>query len=151
MSRFTIDYTLADHGWADVRFANSLGQCESGVSYLHDSLGQLADMAIKLQHGAVSAKTVFMDEPGELQFAVEVRDDKAVYEIRRFRDWHSWGMRPENDYEVGLSGSCQPRRIVQQIFAVLRDIHDEIGPEEYKKRWLKHEFPSEKYRSLKEG
>lgn len=150
MAKFTIGYVVRNHGWATVNFANEEGECESSVSYLHDSLGQLADMALELKRGLSDAKAIFMDEPGELQFVVDVINDEASYEVRHYRDWASWGMHPQEVFDVLLKGTCQPNRIIQQISNVLWKIHEEMGPQEYLKRWSSHEFPLEKYKLLLE-
>ena len=83
MGSLSIEYKLADHGWADVRFTNGLSGSdriivEEGVSYLHDSLEQLADMAIDLQRGAEQAFAAFVNEPGETQLVVRLIDEEAI-------------------------------------------------------------------------
>lgn len=151
MKKFTIEYILGNHGWATVKFSNHIGICESPVSYLHDSLDQLADMAIELNRGLPDAKAVFMDEPGELQLCVQTQNTEVTYEVRQYKDWSSWGMHPQDSYNVILSGTCSLKRVVQQINKVLWKIYTEIGPAEYKERWIEHDFPTEKYQRIKTG
>jgi len=115
MTKFTLEYVLDNHGWASVKFSDLNATCQSAVSYLHDSLAQLADMALELKRGLSDANAVFMDEPGETQFVVYVKSKTAFYEVREYRDWASWGMHSQDDYKVMLKGDCLTSRIVQQI------------------------------------
>ena len=158
MSKLTIEYFLDNHGWADVRFSDGKTHCESSASYLHDSLDQLADMALDLKHGVDAAFAVFVNEPGETQFVVNITNNEAFYELRQLDDWQSWGKQelnwekqPHENYRVLLKGNCSPHTIVSQIHNQLRRIHDEIGVVEYKKRWQEHEFPLEKYQLLEKS
>ena len=143
-----IEYNLEEHGWATVVLTNGVDTYDSCVSYLHDSLGELAQMAIDLKNGVPETKTVFMDEPGELQLIVRVEDDEAYYEARWFNDWASWNMHPESEYKVVISGRSSTTRIIQQITTVLWNIYQNIGPEQYKKRWVEHEFPIRQFKEL---
>jgi hypothetical protein len=146
--KFGIEYKLEEHGWATVVLTDGSNTYDSPVSYLHDSLGELAQMAIDLKNGIPEVKVVFMDEPGELQLVVQVKEDIAYYEARWFNDWASWNMHPESEYKVVLSGESSPARIVQQISTVLWNIHKNIGPEQYKERWVQHEFPTTIFNQL---
>ena len=69
----------------------------------------------------------------------------------RDRDWASWGILSDSEFEVVLSGTNTINAIIQQISDTLKDIHDNIGIEEYKKRWIEHDFPTEKYQLLIKG
>lgn len=143
-----IEYKLQDHGWATVTVTDGVDSFSSPVSYLNDSLGELAVMAVNLKEGSFEEKAVFMDEPGELQLVVTVKNGKAFYEARWFNDWASWNMYPETQYEVVVSGECTPTRIVQQITTVLWEIHQNIGPAKYKELWINHEFPLKSFKTL---
>ena len=107
-------------------------------------------MALELKRGLATTKACFFDEPGELQFIVNLASDLASYELRQFQHYASWGGAQE-DYKVILNGECRPKRIIQQISTVLWKIHEEIGPEEYQKRWGRDEFPIAKYKTLMES
>jgi len=147
MTKFAIEYNLGNAGWATVRFIDVNATASSPVSYLNDSLGQLADMALELKRGLSDAKAVFMDEPGELQFIVDVKNGTAFYEVRRYKNYASWGMHPQDDYDVALKDECPPKRIIQQISTNLWKIYEEVGVEQYQERWG-HPFPVEKYKAL---
>ena len=146
--KFGIKYKVEDHGWALVYLTDGDKKIDSPVSYLHDSLSELAEMAIHLKDGHNESKVVFMDEPGELQLVVKVEGETAFYEARWFNDWASWNMHPESDYRVELKGETTPARIVQQITTALWEVYENIGPEKYKELWCEHKFPMEMYRKL---
>ncbi|GAB4195272.1 MAG: hypothetical protein Tsb002_27610 [Wenzhouxiangellaceae bacterium] len=146
--KFGIEYKLEEHGWATVVLTDGVEKYESPVSYLHDSLAELAQMAIDLKNGLSKTKTIFMDEPGELQLVVNVKDEVAHYEGRWFKDWASWNMHPESEYEVVVHGTCSVARVIQQITSILWNIHQNIGPTEYKERWVEHEFPIKQFNVL---
>ncbi len=52
------------------------------------------------------------------------------------------------DYEIVLTGTSTTENFVQQVSEVLRCIYDDAGVDEYKKRWIEHDFPTEKFRLL---
>ena len=144
--KLSISYKVHEHGWAMVYFSDGEKTIDSRVSYLHDSLGELAEMAISIKAGHSESKVFFMDEPGELIFIVLLNNEEANYEVRWFNDWSNWGMNSE--YKVLLKGTATPKRIVQQITTVLWDIHQNIGPDKYKELWCEHDFPIQQYKKL---
>jgi len=151
VSSFAIQYKIENHGWATICVQNGKQKFESSVSYLHDSLNDLAQMAIDLKNGATKAQSLFMDEPGELLIVVTIKNGEALCEARLYRDWASWGIVQDTDFKVVLSGTNTIDAIVTQISDVLSQIHDDIGVEEYRKRWIEHDFPAEKYKLLING
>ena len=57
-----VAYDLHDAGWAEVSFRAASERLGFAVSYLHDSLGDLARMGLTLKMGAEHAEAVFMVE-----------------------------------------------------------------------------------------
>lgn len=146
--KFSIEYKVQEHGWAEVFISDGETTIDSPVSYLHDSLRELAEMAISIKAGHKQSKVVFMDEPGELQFLVTLKGEQANYEARWYNDWASWGMGSESEFKPMLQGSCSSSRIVHQITKVLWHIHQNVGPEKYKELWGEHEFPVKQFTVL---
>lgn len=146
---FRIAYEVKNHGWAEVSISFEEISVVRVVSYLHDSLLDLARMALNLLDGSANATAVFMDEPGELQLHVDCKSEVAHFVVRGYRDWASWGMWNTDDFEILLEGTCSRSRIVRQIMDLLWKIYEEIGPEEYRDRWG-HEFPIDDFESLTE-
>ena len=59
-----LNYILEDAGWAILEISKGEELLKLNISYLHDSLKNLAESAIELE--TKNEKTViFMDEPGE--------------------------------------------------------------------------------------
>jgi len=58
-------YHLRNAGWADATIREGRDSVTMTVSYLHDSLEELADAMNLLLMGGKESGTVFMDEPGE--------------------------------------------------------------------------------------
>src|SRR5205085_4556315 len=61
----TLSYILHGAGWATATVADAGQQREMIVSYLSDSLSDMAQAAIRLLEGAESVRFSFDDEPGE--------------------------------------------------------------------------------------
>ena len=55
----------------------------------------------------------------------------------------------EDDYKLVLKGETTIAKYVNQVRSVLEKIMTEIGAEEYKKKWIEHNFPIEEYLELK--
>jgi len=148
MPKFTLSYELENHGWANVSFADNYQKFETSVSYLHDSVLDLVNMALDLKKGLTTSEAIFLQEPGETRLVVTVESENAHYEVRVYRDWASWGMTSLHEYEVLMSGLCRTSRMVQQIHSTLNKLYEDIGPKEYKKRWIEHDFPEALYQKL---
>jgi hypothetical protein len=148
MDKLSIEYVVDKAGWAEARISNGKDKAIITVSYLHDSLLELAQMAVSLRNGVKETKVLFMDEPGEHQFIVSTEGNEASYEVRWYSDWESWGFRKKSEFKLVLKGIAPVQRIVQQITQALWHIHEEIGPVKYKELWVEHEFPEKQFKEL---
>lgn len=148
MKKLSIEYVVEKAGWAQARITNGDSEAIITVSYLHDSLLELAQLALSLKKGAPEAKVLFMDEPGEHQFIVSTDGAEAKYEVRWYSDWESWGFRNKNEFHLVLEGATSVQRIVQQVAQVLWRIKEDLGAEKYKELWVEHEFPEQEFREL---
>ena len=144
-----IEYKLENAGWAVGRIGNGEKYIEFDITYLNDSLKELAESAIGIKEKATKSVT-FMNEPGEHKFILnKIEENKIGYELRWYSDWLSWNLVSEDDYKLVLKGETTIAKYVNQVRSVLENIMTEIGAEEYKKRWIKHNFPLEEYLKLK--
>lgn len=148
MSDLVLTYDVEDAGWAEASVRNCAGQHRMTVSYLHDSLSDLAEMAISLLQGEVSSQALLMDEPGEHVFFVTINGEQAQYELRYFADWASMGCVEEDDYKIITKGECVVQHLANQVFLILQKIDADLGPVVYKQRWVEHDFPTEEYQYL---
>lgn len=143
-----IAYQLHNAGWAELSFRAEPQTLSFAVSYLHDSLGDLASMGLALQKNATRAEAVFMGEPGEMILVVTGTKESLQYEMREYRDWSSWGIVAVDDHEVVARGEIGRAELVRNIHAVLQHLHIEVGPKRYRELWVEHDFPLKDYESL---
>jgi len=112
------------------------------VSYIDDSLLQLATAACRMADGATEGTVYFLDEPGEHELALNCNANGDIdFEVRWRDDWSSWGVAPKGVYETRLSGQCGISEFASAVLVALQELHREVGPEEYLKRWVAHPFP----------
>lgn len=149
-NKFELDYSLSAEGEATVRFSDGAKTVESHVSDLHDNLRDLARMALSIQAGDLTARAVFVVDPGELHLALDLGLDSVRYEVRRFEDWASLQPGPDWQYEILLEGVTTPEAIVGQVKDVLRRLEENPGAERYRELWRQHDFPVEELRRLEE-
>lgn len=141
-------YEVQEAGWALFSVQGKEERMSVGVSYLHDSLGDLAQMALAFSQKATEATGIFMQEPGEVQLVVRAFENSLLCELRNFRDWASWGMAADDDFEVLMRWTVSRSDFVRNVHDVLERIVLSIGTEQYKERWVEHEFPSEAFQAL---
>jgi hypothetical protein len=143
------DYVLDGAGWATATVLVSGHEVAIVVSYLHDSLGQLADAILELEAGQQEATVVFMSEPGEHHLVFRRIGDSVAVEVRWFKDWASWGMYPPERYEIVAVGTSPFAVVREQVVAALNRVLAEHGVEGYKAKWVEHEFPVTAHERLK--
>jgi hypothetical protein len=135
------DYKLTGSGWATAMIANGDQEIEMTVSYLHDSLEQLAQSVLALHAGQPEATTVFMDEPGEHHVIFSLVSKSAVnVTVKWFNDWQSWGL-PHQPPETWLEFSTTLSELHLQVLAAFDALLAEHGVSGYAASWGEHEFP----------
>lgn len=146
---FFIEYKLDKAGWAYGKIGNVEKEIKFVVSYLHDSLLELAQSAIDIQV-MTSKQVIFMDEPGEFILKLKREGNmKLSYELRWYDDWFSWGMYPEDNFKLMLSGETTVSRYVNQVRNLMLQLMEKHTEKEYKKLWVEHDFPSKAFNKLK--
>lgn len=140
--RFYFAYELHQAGWATARIRHGDNSVDMPVSYLHDSLRELAIAVYWVAQGPTTERVVFMAEPGEHQLTL-TRIDGAdcCYFIELFNDWDRWGIRWLSASNPICNGVVPVRRLVQQVYSVLWALYAEFGETGYKARWGQHDFP----------
>jgi len=144
VSKFSLNYEVFEHGWAQISIGLGDQLIEQRVTYLHDSLTDLAYMALDLDNGISNLKAKFRDEPGQLDLVVSSIGSEVTIEVHRFQDDAN-----NSNMQLVAKGKSETIRIRHQIFQVLHSIYTELGPEKYKERWKNHEFPTSLYLELK--
>jgi hypothetical protein len=144
-----IDYQINDAGWATGKIGNEDTSETFGISYLHDSLKELAESAIEIQNKDCKS-VIFMEEPGEHQLVLTKKDRNLIeYELRWYREWASWNETSVDNFELILKGETTIPKYINQVRTVLIKIMNDIGPELYKEKWGEHDFPITEYEKLK--
>jgi hypothetical protein len=143
------DYRIDGAGWATATLGDDNHQVAMTVSYLHNSLAQLAESVQALQAGQAEATVIFMDEPGEHHVVLrKVGGDAVSVQVRWFNDWASLKMYPADRYKVAFDGSSTLSEIRELVVAALARILAEYGVEGYREKWVEHEFPLDAYQML---
>ncbi len=120
------------------------------VSYLHDTLAEFITAANLLLKGAPDAKVITMDEPGEhLVHLQSLSATNLDIEIRWFKDWASWNLITEKEFEMVLKCQDTILNFSTEIFNNAKQILDKYGMEGYKEKWIEHDFPIDEYNRLK--
>lgn len=144
-----ITYKIIDGGWANAKIGNGRKQKKFAVSYLNDSLKELAESAIEIR--SKDFKTVvFMEEPGEHVLILHRNDQNKIdYELRWYTDWWSWNLIEEGNFKTVLKGETTVPKYINQVRNILQELMTALGPETYRKKWIEHDFPIEEYEKLK--
>jgi len=143
-----IEYNLLNAGWAKGKIGNLKKSIDFVVSYLHDSLKELAESAINIQTKD-SARIVFMNEPGEFILELTRKDNLIRYQLKWYPDWYSWNLTNADNYQIQLEGETTVIKYKNQVRKVLIEISNKMNPEAYKEKWISHEFPTNAYNLLK--
>ena len=144
-----LEYLVEEAGWAVGTIGNGEDVVTFDISYLHDSLKELAESAIEIQKKETKS-VIFMAEPGESKLVLDRKENgKIIFELRWYEDWASWNVISEDDYEIVIKGETTITKYINQVRKVLGKIMDEMGPLEYRKKWIKHDFPVDEYEVLK--
>jgi hypothetical protein len=145
-----INYRISGTGWVDVTLSDGQQQISGNVSYIHDSLGNLADAAVSLLTSLPTEKVVvFMDEPGEHQLILTpVEADILLVELRWYNDWASWNMYPQDRYDLLFKTESTVLEFATIAKRILTEIWVEHGYERYLEKWVEHPFPNQQYNAL---
>ena len=144
-----LNYILENAGWAIIEINNGEKIIKINISYLNDSLQNLAESAIEIRNK--SEKTVvFMDEPGEHWLILKKKENNELhYELRYYEDWASWNLISEDNYKIKIKGVTTITNYINEVRNNLVNIYEKHGIENYKLKWIEYEFPIEEYNKLR--
>lgn len=145
----SLHYELHRAGWATATVRDGERQAAFRVSYLCDSLRELATAALSLWTGARDARIVFMEEPGEHHLCLLVAGETLAWELRWFDDYASWNMSPLEKYRIVLSGNSTLDRFVSEAHNLLEGVLAEHGVAGYLEKWEDHPFPQKDLEQLR--
>ena len=136
---FKLTYTLRDHGWAVAEISNGEAAFSISASYMGDPLGDLARATRGLICGLPQVTFDFIQEPGFHCFEVTRQGDDVFVEAFRLT-----GLFPSGA-EAGESvflATCSLISFVDAVITCLSSVLEEVGEEEYLRRWKRQPFPS---------
>lgn len=143
-----IHYRVENAGWATGSIGNGSTSVQFDVSYLHDSLKELAESAIQIQFTDTQT-VIFMGEPGEHRLVLTKHNNDTInFEVRAYSDWVDWVLPEDTENEIVLSGTTTIKEYKNEVLNVLRKIFSELGPELYKDKWINDDFPIDEFREL---
>jgi hypothetical protein len=142
-----LSYVLHTNGWATATISAAHQSREMTVSYLSDSLSDMAQAAIRLLEGADSVRFSFDDEPGEHR-CVATRTCGFDVEIRVLWFRELWSGLPDERGSEVFTCRCTIARFCGEVLACLQRLLDEHGIKGYKERWDAHDFPLDKLERL---
>lgn len=148
-SNMTIDYKLFDAGWAEASFSSSSKSHMVVVSYIHDSLRDLAKAAIVLGDEAETVTVIFLDEPGEHQLILDrLSGNNLNVSIRCFEDWTTGVPFPETEFTTVFEATTTISLFRSEVARVLTSLLEEHGEAGYREKWVLYDFPMAEYRRL---
>ena len=141
-------YQLDGAGWATATIADDGRHRDMTVSYLSDSLYDMAQAAICLLEGADSVRFSFDDEPGEHRCIV-TRSSDTDAQIRVLWFDELWSNLPDERGSEVFTSVCTIARFSGEVLSCLQRLLADHGVDGYKKLWVGHDFPSEKFERLR--
>ena len=142
-----LSYRMDGTGWATATIADAGREREMVVSYLSDSVLEMARAAIGLLEGAPSARFCFADEPGEHRCIVDrISDREARIRVLWFEEL--WSGLPSERGEEVFECTCTVARFCGEVLACLQSLLKEHGMDGYKSLWVLHDFPADELARL---
>lgn len=139
--RFDFNLALDSYGWADPVLEGFGQRVEMTASYLADALGDLLGALMTTVNGRRSTVCNWARDPGEWLWLLDRIDDEQVHlEITgltedRFRA-HFIGKG-----DLHLDAVLPLVDLVEAVTSGVRRCLEEVGAEEFSRRWRRHPFP----------
>ena len=134
---FKIHYRPGTDGRADLYLANSTRKLRFAISDLHDSLLDLARLALALQAGDARARALFVIDPEEVALSLNIEDDTVHYRVERFDDWENPDHAATSIGKTLLAGKTGTDDLVDQVIDILQQARSSV-----EKPGQLHEFPA---------
>ncbi len=119
------------------------------VSYLHDSLRDLARAILRLREGEREVLVTFMDEPGEHHMTLRRLNHEVMVEVQWTDRWTDGKPIPPAEGRTLLEARVPFAELEQAVIAALDDVMNSLGVAGYKEKWIEHDFPTAEYQKLR--
>ena len=146
-SEVSFRYELTGTGWSECVFSVGEARCELTASYLSDALGNLASAVEDvLRSPDVSARAVFMEEPGEYRWRfLPAGPARVRITILEFPDWN---VMDETAGKVIFDAECDRRALGESLAKELRRLLTAHGARGYREKWVENGFPIERLTAI---
>jgi|GEM_PF-1948367 len=138
---------LQPHGWLDISITSSEGEIiEIPVSFLTDSIHELADKSSLLDKDFNEVIITMQTEPGEFRFKItRITNSLCNFQVYEMSDNFSCELNEEG--KLLISEQLQTIRLLRIIHRELTRMKD-LGFKEFQERW-NSEFPLNAYEKLR--
>jgi len=141
-------YSLTGSGWAEARVKSGSASAHLRVSYLSDALGDLLLALLDLRWGAPAARCSWEEEPGEWRWLFATYGDRLEVRILGFKDMYDH--EPDSAGREVFAAHEPADDVIKAVAGAARQLLDEMGADEYHRRWVEHPFPTETLVALEE-
>jgi hypothetical protein len=141
-------YSLTGSGWAEARVKSGSASAHLRVSYLSDALGDLLLAVLDIHRGAPAATCSWEEEPGEWRWLFTARGDRLEVRILGFKDMYDH--EPVSAGREVFAADEPADDVTRAVAGAARRLLDEMGEDEYHRRWVEHPFPIEALVALEE-
>lgn len=141
-------YNLVGTGWSETTIEDGGCVIKVGASYHSDALGDLVRGAILVQRGSPEVRFGFAEEPGEYRWILEKKDAES-YSLRILEFTKLWGNEPDEIGSVVFEHIVPRVAYAKAVLQALEDVQHQQSEAEYKKQWVRHDFPSKELAELR--
>jgi len=142
-----LNYKLTGTGWAECYIEIYGRFCKVTASYLSDALGDLVSAVNYIFNSEYEIKSSFTEEPGEYRWILIPQKNNGL-QIKIIDFPQTWNQKPDEEGELMFDVTVSKYEFSLAILNMLETLLSEYGVLEYKKQWVKHDFPVGDYRSL---
>lgn len=139
-------YALTGTGWSAGRLAVGSAWAELSASYLRDALGDLLRATLAIAAGDGEARCSWEEEPGEYRWILNRAGDALSVTVLEFHDIYD--EQPDEAGKAVIDATCTVAGFIGAIAGGAQRLLDELGPDEYLKRWVDDPFPTEELAEL---
>lgn len=147
MKTFSFRYELVGTGWARATLTEAGVETVVTASYLSDALRDLLEATASITEGAVEARCVWQEEPGEYRWLFRRNANDVHLEIRSFP--HMYDTSSDEQGEVAFRTTRSVMEIARTVLRSFDRLADEYSPGRYVERWVEHSFPAEALERLR--
>jgi len=149
----SFNYHLNGTGWAEVYFASDTQYIRFEVSYLSDPLPDLFEGLYRLDNNKSNEEKIhFAEEPGEHSLVI-LRQDRDMIKIEIYwsDEWEDVSTKETRcEKKLVYADTDTIKNIIMVICKGIDRLLERLTVTEYKEKWHMFDFPTDRYRKLRE-